>query len=103
MRLQNTDELFKSFFKSFSVDELSWTAADSADADNAVFRNTVPTIAPSFRSSPADIVDDCDSIFAKPITEHTHTICVIDLERLRKILISGKIGSNRSGKVAENF
>ena len=60
---------------------------NGANGNNAVFRDTVKTIPIGFRRTPTDVVDDGNTILAKPVTKCTHTVCIIQFDRLRKILI----------------
>lgn len=103
MRNTDADKLFQTFLEAFPVDELSRAAADSAYTNDTVIGYSVEAVAPRLGCSPADVVDDGDTVFAQPISERAHTVCIVDLERFGKILICGKIRCDCSGKMTENF
>jgi hypothetical protein len=100
MRFADADKFFQSFLEAFPIDKFPWTTTYCADANDTVIRNTIETISPRLGRSPTYVIDYCESVFAEPVSERPHPISIIDFDRFGEILISRKVRSDNSRKMA---
>ena len=103
VRPEPLHHLIQSVLESLAVFQFARTPAGRTDGDDALGRNAVEAVPPTFRRSPSDIVDDGDAILPYPIPKGAHTVGIEVLPWRREILISREIRRDRAVKVTENF
>lgn len=87
VRLKHADHLTQTLFKAISIAVFMWTASDSSDTYDAVFRNSVKAVPICLIGTPTNIVDNSDATSAEPVAHQTHSVCSVDFEWFRKVLI----------------